>query len=240
VDGKTFADEEMVIALGVTTDGQKILLGFVETATENERVCRALIQDLIRRGLRYEEGLLVLLDGSKGLYNAVTKALKGYVRVQRCQWHKRENVVSYLPESERPRIKRRLQKAYDLDTYDEAKTALEALKPELALMNQSAVASLEEGLEETLTLHRLGMIPSLKRSFRTTNIIENVNSSVADLTRKVKRWTNSLQRHRWLAAALLDIEPRLRRVDGYRHLPLLRQALKTDLKLGDAQDQLRA
>jgi len=240
VDGKTFANEEMVIALGVTTDGQKILLGFVETATENERVCRALIQDLIRRGLRYEEGLLVGLDGSKGLYNAVTKALKGYVRVQRCQWHKRENVVSYLPESERPRIKRRLQKAYDLDTYHEAKTALEALKPELALMNQSAVASLEEGLEETLTLHRLGMIPFLKRSFRTTNIIENVNSSVADLTRKVKRWTNSLQRHRWLAAALLDIQPRLRRVDGYRHLPLLRQALKTDLKLEGAQDQLRA
>ena len=240
VDGKTFADEEMVIALGVTTDGQKILLGFVETATENERVCRALIQDLIRRGLRYEEGLLVLLDGSKGLYSAVTKALKGYVRVQRCQWHKRENVVSYLPESERPRIKRRLQKAYDLDTYHEAKAALEALKPELALMNQSAVASLEEGLEETLTLHRLGMIPFLKRSFRTTNIIENVNGLVADLTRKVKRWTNSLQRHRWLAAALLDIQPRLRRVDGYRHLPLLRQALRTDLKLEGAQDQLRA
>lgn len=102
-----------MIALGVTMDGQKIPLGFVESATENERVCRQLIQDLIRRGLNYDQGLLVVLDGSKGLYSAVTKALKGYVRVHRCQWHKRENVVSYLPEAERSRIRRKLQKAYD-------------------------------------------------------------------------------------------------------------------------------
>ena len=138
IDGKSFADEQMVIALGVTMDGQKIPLGFVESATENERVCRQLIQDLIRRGLNYDQGLLVVLDGSKGLYSAVTKALKGYVRVHRCQWHKRENVVSYLPEAERSRIRRKLQKAYDCASYREAKAALEALKPELKLMNQSA------------------------------------------------------------------------------------------------------
>ena len=240
VDGKAFADGEMVIALGVTMDGEKIPLGFVESATENERVCRQLIQDLIRRGLRYHEGLLVVMDGSKGLYSAITKALKGYVRIQRCQWHKRENVVSYLPESERPRFRRKLQKAYDHDTYEKAKAALEALKPELALMNQSALASLGEGLAETLTLHHLGMLPFLKRSFRTTNCIETLNSMAGDLTRKVKRWTNSAQRHRWLGAALLDIQPRLRRVNGYRHLPLLRQALKNDLNLQPAQDLLRA
>ena len=235
IDGKSFANEQMVIALGVTMDGLKIPLGFVETATENERVCRQLIQDLIRRGLRYDQGLLVVLDGSKGLYSAVTKAFKGYVRVHRCQWHKRENVVSYLPEAERPRIRRKLQKAYDCDSYREAKTALEALKPELKLMNQSALTSLEEGLEETLTLHRLGMIPFLKRSFRTSNCIESLNSMTGDLTRKVKRWTHSPQRHRWVATALLDSEPRRRRVNGYKHLPLLRQALKNDLNL-DNQD----
>ena len=236
IDGKSFADEEIVIALGVTMDGQKIPLGFVETATENERICRQLIQDLISRGLRYDQGLLVVLDGSKGLRSAVTKALKGYVRVHRCQWHKRENVVSYLPERERPRIRRKLQKAYDCDTYEEAKAALESLKPELKLMNQSAVSSLEEGLEETLTLHRLGMLPFLKRSFRTTNCIEALNSMTGDLTRKVKRWNNSPQRHRWVAAALLDIEPRLQRVSGHKHLPLLRQALKNDLNLHNDQD----
>ena len=236
IDGKSFADEEIVIALGVTMDGQKIPLGFVETATENERICRQLIQDLISRGLRYDQGLLVVLDGSKGLRSAVTKALKGYVRVHRCQWHKRENVVSYLPERERPRIRRKLQKAYDCDTYEEAKAALESLKPELKLMNQSAVSSLEEGLEETLTLHRLGMLPFLKRSFRTTNCIEALNSMTGDLTRKVKRWNNFPQRHRWVAAALLDIEPRLQRVSGHKHLPLLRQALKNDLNLHNDQD----
>ena len=110
IDGKSFADEEIVIAPGVTTDGQKIPLGFVESATENERICRQLIQDLIRRGLCYDQGLLVVLDGSKGLRSAVTKALKGDVCVHRCQWHKRENVVSYLPEAERPRVRRKLQK----------------------------------------------------------------------------------------------------------------------------------
>ena len=235
IDGKSFASEQMVIALGVTMDGQKIPLGFVESATENERVCRQLIQDLIRRGLCCDQGLLVVLDGSKGLYSAVTKALKGYVRVHRCQWHKRENVVSYLPEAERPRIRRKLQKAYDRDSYREAKAALEALKPELNLMNQSALTSLEEGLEETLTLHRLGMMPFLKCSFRTSNCIESLNSMTGDLTRKVKRWTHSPQRHRWVATALLDIEPRLRRVKGYKHLPMLRQALKNDLNL-DNQD----
>ncbi len=236
IDGKSFADEEIVIALGVTMDGQKIPLGFVESATENERICRQLIQDLIRRGLCYDQGLLVVLDGSKGLRSAVTKALKGYVRVHRCQWHKRENVVSYLPERERPRVRRKLQKAYDCDTYEEAKAALESLKPELKLMNQSAVTSLEEGLEETLTLHRLGMLPFLKRSFRTTNCIEALNSMTGELTRKVRRWNNSPQRHRWVAAALLDIEPRLRRVSGYKHLPLLRQALNKDLNLDNEQN----
>ena len=146
IDGKSFAEEEMVIALGVTIHGRKVPLGFVEAATENERVCRGLIDDLIRRGLRYDQGLLVVLDGSKGLLGAVKKALKRYVRVQRCQWHKRENVVSYLPQSQRPRIRRKLQKAYDCDTYEAAKAALNALKPELRLMNASALASLEEGL----------------------------------------------------------------------------------------------
>ena len=100
---------------------EKIPLGFVETSTENERVCRQLIQDLIRRGLHYHEGLLAIIDGSKGLHSAIRKTLKGYVRIHRCQWHKRENVVSYLPEPERPRFRRKLQKAYDTRFLPESK-----------------------------------------------------------------------------------------------------------------------
>lgn len=231
LDGTSFGKEEMVIALGITLDGQKIPLGFIETATENEVVCRHLIQDLIDRGLRYQQGLLAIIDGSKGLFNAVTRSLKGYVCVQRCQWHKRRNVTSYLAKGQQIRIKRKMQKAYEAPTYREAKAALLALKPELEQMNQSAVRSLEEGLEETLTIHRLGMMPDLRRSFRTTNCIESVNSMAKELTRNVKRWRSSKQRQRWMAAALLDIEPRLNRVSGHKHLPMLRIALQTELKL---------
>ncbi len=231
VDGKTFADEEMIIALGVTLEGHKIPLGFIQAATENERVCRQFIDGLIDRGLQYEQGLLCLIDGSKGFYNALTKALDGYVAIQRCQWHKRENVVSYLPKNQQDEVRKALQDAYGKESYPEAKAALNALKPSLALMNQSALNSLEEGLEETLTLHRLGMMPLLKMSFRTTNCIESLNSMVGQLTQNVKRWKNSQQRYRWLATSLLDIEPRLRKVKGFRYLHLLRQALKKELKL---------
>ncbi|MDP6526895.1 MAG: transposase [Arenicellales bacterium] len=240
-DGKTFADQEMIIALGVTLEGDKIPLGFVQAATENERVCRQFIDSLIQRGLQYHQGLLCLIDGSKGLYNALTKALAGYVAIQRCQWHKRENVIAYLPKGEQEEMKKALQDAYDRETYQEAKAALKALKPALSLMNESALNSLEEGLEETLTLHRLGLMPQLKLSFRTTNCIESLNSMVAQLTRNVKRWKNSNQRNRWLATALLDIEPRLRRIKGFRLLPLLRRAIQSELKLEpEVQDAFAA
>ena len=241
IDGKTFADQEMIIALGVTIQGDKIPIGFVQAATENERVCRQFIASLIERDLVYHEGLLCLIDGSKGLYAALTKALDGYVVIQRCQWHKRENVLSYLPKNKQDEIKKALQHAYDQPTYKEAKTALLSLKAELALINEDALSSLEEGLEETLSLHRLGLMPHLKQSFRTTNCIESINSMVAQITRNVKRWTNSHQRRRWLACALLDIQPRLRRVKGYKSLPRLRRALQKDLKLNtDRQDALAA
>ncbi len=229
LDGKSFADEEIIIALGVTIDGQKIPLGFVQAATENERVCRRFLADLVERGLQYEAGLLVVIDGAKGLYKAVMSVLKGHACVQRCQYHKRQNVVSYLAKGEQTRIRSKMEAAYGKDTYEEAKAALDALKPGLELMNQSAFSSLEEGLKETLALHRLGLMPMLGNSFRTTNCIENVNSLVAQLTNNVRRWTNSSQRHRWVATALLDIEPRLRRVKGYRYLPMLRQALRAEL-----------
>ena len=241
IDGKSFADQEMIIALGVTIDGRKIPLGFIQAATENERVCRQFIDSLMDRGLQYHQGLLCLIDGSKGLYSAITKALDGYVAIQRCQWHKRENVISYLPKQNQEEVKNALRDAYNQETYPQAKAALHALRPSLALMNESAQRSLEEGLEETLTLHRLGLMPQLKLSFTTTNCIESLNSMVGQLTRNVKRWKNSNQRYRWLGTALLDIEPRLRRIKGFRFLPVLRFALQKELKLEpEAQYDLAA
>lgn len=234
MDGKSFADDEMIIALGVTVTGEKIPLGFIQTATENERVVKSFLRGLLDRGLTIEEGILFVIDGAKGLYSAIRKVFQDRALIQRCQWHKRENVVSYLSKSLQVRWRRKLQQAYEKPTYEEAKAALDRLKPELKLLNESALASLEEGFEETLTLHRLGLFTQLGISLKTTNCIESVMSLVGQYTDKVDYWENSSQRHRWMATALLEIEPRLRRIKGYRYLPLLRLALKQDLQL--AQD----
>jgi transposase-like protein len=225
LDGKTFAQDSMVIALGVTLTGEKVLLGFVQTATENERVCSAFLRELVARGLRTAPGLLVVLDGAKGLRKAVQTVFGADAAVQRCQWHKRENVVAYLPPSQQALWRRKLQAAYERPSYAEAKAALLRCRRELGLLNESAVRSLDEGLEETLTLHRLGVFRELGVSLKTTNCLESLNSLVAQRVAKVDRWRTADQKQRWLAAALLDIEPRLRRIKGFRALPLLRQAL---------------
>lgn len=232
LDGKTFGDDAMLIALGVTIQGEKVVLGFVQTATENERVCSPFLRSLVDRGLNVDQGVLCVIDGAKGLRKAVAKVFGPKAAVQRCQWHKRENVVRYLATSQQATFRRKLQRAYDRPTYSQAKAALKKVRAELDLLNQSAVASLDEGFEETLTVHRLGLFKELGRSFKTTNCIENLNSLIANRTGKVDRWRNSEQKHRWLATAILDIEPRLRTVAGYRHLPRLRAALQSSSNRG--------
>lgn len=231
IDGKWFAQDEMVVALGVTLEGAKRVLGFVQTGTENARVLAAFLESLLDRGLTIDRGLLVCIDGGKGLRSAVGQVFKQRAVVQRCQWHKRENVVSYLPRQQQPWLRKRLQAAYERPTYEEATKALAKVRRQLEDENQSAVASLDEGVDETLTLHRLGLFAKLGRSFKTTNCIEAINSMAEGLCAKVDRWTNSKQKQRWLAAALRDIEPRLRRVHGYKHLPLLRQAIMRQLNI---------
>jgi len=231
LDGKTFAEETMVLALGVTLSGEKRFLGFVETSTENKRVLTLFLRSLMDRGLDVSRGILVILDGGKGLRSAVKKVFRRRAVVQRCLWHKRENVVAHLPKGEQALWRRRLQRAYERPTYKEALAELEEIYRDLELTNQSAAASLKEGLEETLTLHRLGVFGALGRSFKTTNCLESVNAMVEERCAKVDVWKNSSQRQRWLATALLDTEPRLRKVMGYRNLPLLCDAIQRDLKI---------
>lgn len=240
LDGKTFADATMVVALGITISGEKRFLGFVETDTENEKVLTPFLRSLVERGLDASQGLLVILDGGKALRSAVQKAFRGRALVQRCQWHKRENVVSYLSKSEQAHWRQRLQRAYDRPEYKEALAALEKLHGELEDRNQSAAGSLTEGLEETLTLHRLGLYGVLGRSLKTTNCLESVNALIEERCAKVDHWKNSSQRHRWLATALVDIEPRLRKVMGYRHLPKLREALQRELKINRKTSKRKA
>lgn len=240
LDGKTFAADEMVIALGVTLTGEKLLLGFVQTGTENETVCAAFLRELVERGLRMDQGLLCVLDGSKGLRKALQAAFGPQAVVQRCQWHKRENVVQYLPKSQQAAWRRKLQQAYERPSYAEAKGALLRLRRELRLLNESAVKSLDEGLEETLTLHRLGLFGALGTSLKTTNCLESINALVERRTGKVTSWRTSDQKHRWLAATLLDIEPRLRRIRGYRSLPLLRSAIQREIRGQEDRTEHRA
>jgi putative transposase len=228
LDGKTFQDDTLVVALGVTVQGDKVLLGFVETGTENETACAEFLQGLVERGLRYEEGLLMVMDGGKGLRAGTRRVFGADTPVQRCQWHKRENVVAYLPKTQQALWRGKLQQAYAQPTYADAKAVLEDVRKELTRINESAVRSLDEGLEETLTLHRLGVGPALRRSLATTNGLESIFALVEQRTGKVDRWQNSNQKQRWLAAALLDIEPRLRRLRGFRGLTQLREALQEE------------
>jgi putative transposase len=239
-DGKTFAEDAMVLALGITTTGEKRLLGFVQTGTETEKVCAAFLRALVERGLRYEQGLLCIMDGSKGLRKAVASVFGARAVVQRCQWHKRENVVAYLPKGQQALWRRKLQAAYERPSYAEAKAALLRCRQELRLLNESAVTSLDEGFEETLTLHRLGVFGALGTSLETTNCLESLNALVGQRTDKVDHWRTSDQKHRWLAAALLDIEPRLWRIRGYGSLPLLRIALQTEIRGKEGRAEHRA
>ncbi len=228
LDGKTFAGDQLVIALGVTATGEKRILGLVQTASENKRVIAAFLRELGARGFPLDEQILVVLDGAKGLRAAVRDVF-GDVPVQRCQWHKRENVVSYLAKQDQPKWRRQLEAAYAYPLYADAKRALDRLHAELRLVNESAAASLAEGLEETLTLHRLNVFVELGVSFRSTNLIESVMAPLEAKTHRVTRWRTSDQKLRWCAAALWAIERQFRRVKQYRALPLLKRALQGTL-----------
>ena len=169
--------------------------------------------------------------GPRAYTKAIMSVLQGHACVQRCQYHKHQNGVSCLSKSEQTRIHSKMEAAYGKETYKEAKAPLDTLKPGLKLTNQTALSSLEEGLEETLTLHRLGMMPMLKDSFHTTNCIENVKQSHRP-THKQRRALDQLFTASPMgASALLDTEPRLRRVKSYRYLPMLRHAIQADLGL---------
>jgi putative transposase len=231
IDGKYLSRDNIVIALGVTITGIKVPLGFIQTTTENSEAVKGLLKNLIERNFRFEEGILTITDGSKGLKKAVEETFGKLSIHQRCQWHKRENVVSYLREEEKMQYRGKLQRAYDEPDYEEAKRKLLEIRDELKKINRSAANSLEEGLEETLTIHRLGIVEELGRSFKTTNLIENLNSQLVKYIRKVKRWINPEMKSRWVAVALLEIENKMRRINNYNKLHLLRTAIKSELNI---------
>lgn len=229
IDGKYLAGEQIVIALGLSEDGHKIPLGFIQTNTENGQAVGGLIDDLIRRGLSFEQGLLCVIDGAKGLRKALQDRLGHSAVIQRCQWHKRENVVSYLAQDDQKHYRRRLQNAYEQLDYRQAKDQLEQIHSELEPLNRQAAKSLAEGMEQTLTLHRLGVFEHLGKSLKTTNCIENLNSQLGKYIGRVKRWHNSDQRYRWIACGLVEVESKMRRLQNYKHLPILKKRLEAEV-----------
>lgn len=231
IDGKHLAKEQIVICMGITSSGDKILLGFIETTSENSKAVKGLLKNLLERNFRFSEGLLCVLDGSKGLSKAVKETFGKYCLIQRCQWHKRENVVSYLSQKDTLVYRARLQSAYGEPTYEEAKSKLIEIHNDLSKINRSAANSLKEGLEETLTLHRLGLTVELGRSLSTTNCIEAVNSKLGSYLKKIKHWKNPDMLARWIVMGLIEVEARMRKINNHKKLYLLRDALKTELKI---------
>lgn len=225
IDGKVFAEHCVLIALGVQADGTKQVLGLREGATENARVVKALIGDLVERGLSTERPLLFVIDGAKALRKAIRDVFGDYGLVQRCQVHKRRNILAHLPEALHASVERTLRDAYGSDSVSLARRRLERLASSLEREHPGAAASVREGLEETLTVLRLGVSGTLRATLSTTNPIENLNSVVERYTKNVKRWRGGQMIERWVAAGLLDAEKRFRRVRGYRDLVHLTAAL---------------
>jgi len=227
IDATPFQGQQMVAALGIDEYGRKMILGIRQGATENATVVGELLGDLVDRGLDFTEPRLYILDGGKALTAAVKKHAGESAAIQRCQVHKRRNVLDHLTDEQKPAIAKKLNAAYALEGYGAAKEALNTLHRELMDLNPSAARSLGEGMEETLTVHRLRLPVQLRKTMASTNVIESAFSIVEKVCKNVKRWHGGDQRERWVGSGLLVAENQFRRITGYKLIPILMQELKT-------------
>jgi putative transposase len=230
LDGLELKGRMMIVALGITTEGVKIPLGLWEGSSENATVATALLSDLVERGLDPEQGMLFVLDGSKALRKAV-RAVFGEVPVQRCLWHKERNMLGHLPERDRPPIKARMRRAWRETDYPRALEQLQRLADELEHTHPGAAGSLREGMEETLTVIRLGIRGKLRRTLESTNPCESMIDTVRSTQRNVKHWSSGEMGLRWTAAGMLEAERQFRKVIGYTDLPRLAVAIERRLHL---------
>jgi putative transposase len=227
IDATPFEGHQMVAALGIGYDGTKTILGIRQGATENATVVGELLGDLMNRGLDFTEPRIYVLDGGKALHSAVKKYAGEAAPIQRCQVHKRRNVVDHLSDDDKPIVAKKMNEIYAMDDYAAAKASLDGLHRELMHLNPSAARSLGEGLEETLTVLKLHVPEQLRRSLASTNLIESAFSIVETVCRNVKRWHGGDQRERWVGSGLLIAEKQFRRVRGYKQIPTLLRVLET-------------
>ena len=229
IDGIHVGKQVLVVALGIETSGGKHVLGLWQGATKNTTVVKELLEDLLARGLAPERRYLFVIDGAKALRAGIERVFGERAEVQRCQIHKRRNVKDHLPKNAQSDYDRRIRNAYAMTGYAEAKAELEKIFRQLERVNPSAARSLEEGLEETLTLHRLGVGDMLRRSLATTNPIESCLSTVERVARNVKRWRAGDQPMRWTATGLLEAQKKFRKVKGFRQLQALHRRINPSL-----------
>jgi transposase-like protein len=227
IDGIEIAGRSVLVALGVTIDGTKVPLGIWGGSTENHVIATALLQNLIERGLRVEASMLFVIDGGKGLRKALKDVFGDRSVVQRCQVHKLRNVRDHLDEARCAYVARQMRDAYASATASTAKKRLLQLASWLESNGEdSAAASLREGLDETLTVLNLNLPKTLVRSFSTTNAIENLNGTLRRVTRNVKRWRDEAMIRRWVALAVAEAQRGFRRVKGYKGMSALVTALR--------------
>ena len=229
IDGIELKGRTNVVALGMTTEGVKIPLGLWEGSTENATVATALLSDLVDRGLDPEQGILFVIDGAKALRKAIRTVFGQRAPVQRCVRHKERNVLDHLPERDRPVVKRRLRHAWADTDHGRALEKLRLLAAELERSHPGAAASLREGMQETLTLTRLGIRGNLKKTLESTNPCESMIECVRRTSRNVKHWQNGDMCLRWTAVGMLEAERQFRRIIGYADLAKLVTAIERDL-----------
>jgi putative transposase len=234
LDGIVVGAHTILVALGIDGKGEKHVLGLCEGATENAEVCKSLLTNLVDRGLPTDRSLLAVIDGSKALAKALRDVFGKRVLVQRCQVHKKRNVLEHLPERERQSIGNAISFAYRCRNAEQAKQLLTNLARKLEKKHPGAAASLREGLDETLTVLRFGLPDALEKTLCTTNAIENMNATIRRVSHNVKRWNDGTMVLRWLAAALGEAEKGFRRLKGYHGIPKLIEALQAnDAKLNE-------
>jgi transposase-like protein len=227
LDGLSVGGHAVVAALGIAREGTKHVLGLRQGSTENKVLCTELLQDLVARGLRDGAELLFCIDGGKGLRAAINAVFGEKVAIQRCQQHKRRNVVEHLPVARQKTVERMLVDAYKSDSLKVARRRLQQILSWLDRNGEEdAAASLREGLEETLTVWKLGLPEALRRFFSTTNAIENVMGTIRRVSRNVKRWRHGAMAKRWAALGLRAAQARFKRIKGHRQLAVLVDALK--------------
>jgi putative transposase len=221
LDGMEVAERTHVVALGITTEGVKIPLGLWEGSTENATLARTLLADLVDRGLDPTQAILFVIDGGKALRRAIRDVFGEHALVHRCHRHKERNVTDLLPERDREVVRGRMRAARSLTDPELARQRLELLEGELDRSWSDAAASLREGMDETLTLMRLGISGQLAKTLSSTNPCESMIEIVPSTHRNVKRWREGDMRRRWTAAGMLVAEQQFRRIIGYRDLATL-------------------